>query len=49
MLKTKNKGDYKIISLALRGDLLEWLDSKPRRSEFIRSLLIKEMKKDKKK
>ena len=46
-LKTKKRGDYKIITFAIRGELLEWLQSKPKKSEFIRSLLIKEMKKEK--
>lgn len=47
MIKTKNRGDYEIITFAIRGELLEWLKDKPKKSEFIRSLLIKEMKKEK--
>lgn len=42
-LKTKKKGDYKIITFAARGELMEWLESKPKLSEFIRDILIKQM------
>lgn len=47
MLKTKKRGDYKIITFAARGELLEWLLSKPRLSEFIRDVLIKQMEYEK--
>lgn len=48
MIKTKKRGSYEIITFAIRGELQEWLKKKPKKSEFIRSLLIKEMKKEKK-
>lgn len=46
MLKTQKRGDYKIITFAVRGELLEWLLSKPKLSEFIRDILIKQMEKE---
>ena len=47
MLKTKKKGSYKIITFAARGELMEWIESKPKLSEFIRDILIKQMEKEK--
>ena len=47
MLKTKKKGDYRIVTFAVRGELMEWLESKYRLSEFIRDILIKQMTKEK--
>ncbi len=47
MLKTKKKGDYKIVTFAVRGELMEWLEPKPKLSEFIRDILIKQMMKEK--
>lgn len=46
--ETKKKGNYTIVTLALRIPMVEWLDSKgTNRSETIRNLIIKAMKKDK--
>ena len=46
--ETKKKGNYTIVTLALRIPMVEWLDKKgTNRSETIRNLIIKAMKKDK--
>lgn len=47
MLNTKKRGSYKIITFGARGELLKWLMSKPKLSEFIRDILIKQMEKEK--
>ena len=45
--ETKKKGNYTIVTLALRIPMVEWLESKYRLSEFIRDILIKQMTKEK--
>lgn len=46
--ETKKKGNYTIVTLALRISMVEWLDKQGKnRSETIRNLIIKAMKKDK--
>lgn len=47
-LNTKNSGDYAIITFAVRGEMLIWIENQKNKSELIRNLLKREMEKEKK-